>query len=141
MTTGNGPNDRFQRLIGEKLSGFDPLMSEVPTDLLAAQFSASMIGLLGDPQEIEGSGAQTIADADERDFRVARVQLIRMSRIFKSESNWSLAETYAPALSEIRIATEEIGPQITVGYWAISRFVSLLQLRLNQSINPLIPCI
>ncbi|WP_415644328.1 hypothetical protein [Sphingomonas antarctica] len=123
--------DKYTLMIGSALSKLAAPMDSIPTERLSLSLVASVGGLFGDAEEVDDAGETALSNSSERDFRVARLEWKKLTRILRPEFDWTQFGSFAEMLNPFRTVISAIGPQITVGNFAVSGFTALIKKRID----------
>jgi hypothetical protein len=130
--TGQGTGDQFSNLIKASSQQLFPEHGLQLAEKIEELLTPSITGFMGDPDEISNSIEENIINASMHDFRRARIAFRRTKEIHKIEILNPEAWTNIPEAATLLSEFDRLEPQISIGRWAISGFVSLLKIAGNS---------
>lgn len=129
--TGETDASRMASLLGDAVSRLGPELEQVFPKESITVIAPLLVGLTGNPDEIENSGEATIQNASRDHFERARKMAIMMT----NASVFPEIQSAIPYLNgewrewwELHV---RIQPQISIGIWIIFSFVQALHILIN----------
>lgn len=116
-------------LIGQLIEAFRQMYpANDPAFAVELLFSivATLPGLTGSPDEIGNSGESTIANATERQFRVARIYAREYLKMLRVAGRYAASGGSNSGVGELMQKLHLLAPQISIGPWLTFAFAQLL---------------